>query len=78
MNIREVVVALVTSLQGDDEIDGGASRMLNDAQGSALEEEEEENEWEGDEPESQEYLPMPMTAGVPVGGTGIDWDLLKT
>ena len=78
MNIKEVVAALVMSLQGDDELDGGASRSLNDAQGSASEEEEEENEWEGDEPESQEYLPMPMTAGVPVGGTGIDWDLLKT
>jgi len=77
MDIKEVVIALVMSLQGDDEIDGGASRMLIDAQGSTSEEDGEENEWEVEEPESQDYIPLPKTAGVPVGRGGIDWDLLK-
>jgi hypothetical protein len=78
MDIKEVVIALVMSLQGDDEIDGGASGMLIDAQGSTSEEDGEENEWEGEEPESQDYVPMPTTAGVPAGRGGMDWDLLKT
>jgi hypothetical protein len=78
MDIKEVVIALVMSLQGDDEIDGGASRMLIDAQGSTSEEEAEDNEWEGEEPESQDYMPIPTTAGVPAGRGGMDWDLLKT
>jgi hypothetical protein len=78
MDIKEVVIALVMSLQGDDEIDGGASRMLIDAQGSASEEDGEENEWEGEEPESQDYMPMPMTSGSPTARGGMDWDLLNT
>ena len=77
MGIKEVVIALVKSLQGDDEIDGGASRMLIDAQGSTSEEDGEENEWEGEEPESQDYMPMPMTSGNPTARGGMDMDLLK-
>jgi hypothetical protein len=78
MDIQQVVIALVMSLQGDDEIDGGASRMVIDAQGSTSEEEGEENEWEGVEPESQDYMPVPMAAGTSKAGAGMDWDLLKT
>jgi len=77
MDVKEVFIALVMSLQGDDEIDGGASRMLIDAQGSTSEEDGEENEWEVEEPESQDYMPMPTTAGVPVRRGAMDWDLLK-
>jgi hypothetical protein len=77
MDIKEVIISLVMSLQGDDEIDGGASGMLIDAQGSTSEEDGEENDWEGEEPESQDYMPRPMTAGVPAVGGGMDMDLLK-
>jgi hypothetical protein len=77
MNIKEVVIALVMSLQGDDEIDAGASGMLIDAQGSTSEDDGEDNEWEGEEPESQDFMPMPIASGSPTARGGMDWDLLK-
>jgi hypothetical protein len=79
MDIKAVVTALITSLQGDDEIDGGASKMLIDGGGSSsASEQEEEDDWEIEEPESQDYMPMPMTAGSSTSTGGMDWDLLKS
>lgn len=79
LDIEGAVTALVMSLQGDDEIDGGASRMLIDGQGSssASEDGDEGEEWEGGEPESQDYMPIPMMTVNSNSGLRMDWELLK-
>ena len=76
LDINGVITALVASLQGDDEIDGGANGVLSDVGGQGSSDEEEE-EWEGEEPESQDYVPMTSGAGSSKSGAGMDWHLLK-
>lgn len=67
------------SLQGDDEVDGGANKMLIDGAGSSSASEEgDEEEWEGEEPESQDLMPIPTTVGTSKAAGGMDWDLLKS
>jgi hypothetical protein len=77
LNINQVVAALVASLQGDDDIDGGASMMLSPVGDEGEGSDEEDEEWEGEEPESQDYMPMTTGAGSAKSGAGMDWDLLK-
>jgi hypothetical protein len=77
LNINQVVTALVASLQGDDEIDGGASMMLSPVGDEEEGSDEEDEEWEGEEPESQDYMPMTTGAASSKSGAGMDWDLLK-
>ena len=73
-----MISALVMGLQGDDEIDGGASRMLIDGQGSSAASEGDEEEWEMGEPERHDFMPTFMTAGNATSSVGMDWDMLKT
>jgi hypothetical protein len=78
------VTALVTALQGDEEIDGGASGHYQMwPEGGAEEdvtssESGELDEWDDDEGELVGGIPPLIGVNATQAGTGIDWTLLKT
>jgi hypothetical protein len=75
LDIREMVTALIMSVQGDDDIDGGASGVLNEDEGNMSSDGEEE-EWEIEDPDGLEYIPSTIASGGARGAV-MDWDLLK-
>jgi hypothetical protein len=75
LDIREVVTALIMSLQGDDDIDGGASGVLDEDEGNISSDGEEE-EWELEDPDGLEYIPAAIASGGS-RAAAMDWDLLK-